>query len=242
MGVNGHWYVEITKQGFWRGSPHLWQNRYVMSGATPSAGDAGTVIAALHDIENVIHPAQDSAHGVGFVKGSAYPSGSGPAFAVTEYNTSEGFGSATGFSGPTWSEDTMTWAPTLETCALVETRLTGLSSSGKPLALKKYIRGVNSGAAEDIVAGQMAAADIAGITAACAPWKTGMGSSSWVVIAPSGAQAALPPVCQNYLVAHQIPRGRRKKKVTSGGLTLSSLLSAGLSAAEAAAVIALAAG
>lgn len=242
MGVNGHWYVEVSKQGFWRGSPHQWQNRYIMSGAQPSASDANTVANALKVIEDQIHPSASAAHGVGFLRASSYGSGSGAPFAVVEYNVGGGSGSATGFTGPAWGSETITWAPTLETCLLVETRVTGLSSSGKPVYLRKYFRGINSGETEDNTSDQVAAPDVAGVEAAVLPWKTGMGSGSWVVIAASGAQAASAPVCSPYLVAHQIPRGRRRKTSSGSSLSLASLLADGLTAAQAAAIISVAAG
>jgi len=243
MGVNGHWYIEITKQAFWRGAPHVWQNRYVMSGAQPSASDAGTVITALKDIEDVLQPSQGAGHGVGFVRGSAYGSGSGAPFEVLEYNASEGSGTATGFTGGAWTGYDLGWAPTLETCLMIETPVTGLSSTGKPVSLRKYIRGVASGSNEAETSGQVAADDITGVEAAVLPWKTGMGASSWVVIAGSGAQASGPPACHPYLVAHQIPRGKKRKtSSSSSAFSLSSLLKDGLTAAEAAAVISLVAG
>jgi hypothetical protein len=243
MGVNGHWYVEITKQAFWRGAPHTFQNRYIMSGAQPSASDAATVITALKDIEDGLFPGAAPAHGVGFVRGSAYGSGSGAPFQVTEYNASEGAGTATGFTGPGWGTPTIVFAPTLETCLMVETPITGLSSTGKPVRLRKYFRGIASGADEPQSTGQVAAGDITGVNALVLPWKTGMGASNWVVIAPSGAQASAAPVCYPYLVAHQIPRGRKKASSSGGSdLSLGSLLRDGLTAAQAAAIISVAAG
>lgn len=215
MGVNGHWYIEIRKQAFWRGVPHVWDNRYVMSGAQPSGADAITVIGALHDIEDVIYPTTAHDAGVGFVDGKAYPSGKGAPFAQVNYNESQGAGTATGFTG---GEGSMAWAPTLETCLLVATPITGLSSSGKPITLRKYFRGLNAGSVEDTTGAELPGAVVTYVNAAVLPWKTGMGSSSWVVIAPSGAQASGAPVCSPYLHNHQIPRGRKKKKVSSSVL------------------------
>lgn len=223
MGVNGHWYVEIKKQAFWRGNPHTWVNRYILSGSQPSGSDAETVISALHDIEDQMEPAHASGAGIGFVIGSAYPSGSGGPFAVVPYNTSEGAGSATGFSGAGWTDADQGWAPTLETCMMMETPITGLNSRGKPISLRKYFRGVMSGGNEAEGTTGVTADDITGSEAVCLPWKTGMGSSNWVVIAPSGAQASGPPVCHPFLVNHQIPRGRKRKPASSGsGFLLSA--------------------
>lgn len=232
MGVNGHWYVEIKKQAFWRGNPHTWVNRYILSGAQPSGADAITVIGALHDIEDQMEPAHTSGAGIGFVVGNAYPSGSGGPFATVAYNTSEAQGSATGFTGAQWTDADQSWAPTLETCMMMETPITGLNSRGKPISLRKYFRGVNSGGNEAEGTNGITADDITGSQTVCLPWTTGMGSSNWVVIAPSGAQASGPPKCHPFLVNHQIPRGRKRKPQQGGaGFLLSTAEKAVLAAA-----------
>lgn len=217
MGVNGHWYVELEKQAFWRGAPHTWVNRYVMSGAQPSASDAQSVITALHLIENDLHPPMAAGVGVGYVQGRAYPSGKGTFFANVDYNVSKASGTATGFHGPPDSGD-LVWAPTLETCLLIETRLQGLSSTGKPTYLRKYFRGCSTGAAQDNVAGGIPAGTITDLNALTTPWQTGMGSQNWVVIGNSGSQASAAPTVHPFLVAHQVPRGKKKKPSSASGL------------------------
>jgi hypothetical protein len=219
MGVNGHWYIEMEKQAFWRGVTHTFINRYVMSGAQPSATDAESVITAIHAIENQIFPMTGAGQGVGFVQGRAYPSGSGTFYANVNYNTSLAAGTATGFDTAGSSTLARVWAPTLETCLLLETLMTGLNSKGKPIYNRKYYRGVYAGPTEDNADGTLPGGVIATVAAITAPFKSGMGSSDWVVIANSGAQASLPPTAHPYLVARQIPRGKKKKTTSSGVLS-----------------------
>lgn len=219
MGVNGHWYIEQEKQAYWRGINKSFVNRYVMSGAQPTAAEAITVINALAVIEDAIFPQTAAGEGVGRVQGRAYPSGKGSFFASVNWNTSLEPATALGFTGPTWTPHYISWAPTLETCLLCETPINGLSSTGKPVSLRKYFRGINSGTSEDSGPGVINPADVTGIEGVIAPWWTGMGANNWVVIANSGNQASSAPTVHPFLVAHQVPRGRKKKASSSSILT-----------------------
>lgn len=214
MGVNGHWYVELEKQAYWRGQQHTYVNRYIMSGAQPSATDATSVITALHGIEDTVMPHQATGSGVGFVQGRAYPSGKGSYYAFVNYNISKAPTTATGFTGPTTAYTSLAFGGVLENSVVVETRLNALSSTGKPIFLRKYLRGFLPNTAEDNTATPIIAADLAKINTAVAPWWTGMGTSNWVVIGSSGAQAASAPAALPYVGNRQVPKGRKKKKVT----------------------------
>lgn len=219
MGVNGHWYVEIEKQGFWRGSPHTWVNRYVMSGAQPSAADALTVIGALKHIEDVVYPELGGGVGVGFVEGRAYPSGNGSSFASVAYNTSLAPATATGFAGPTGGYASLDFSTTLESCLVIETKLAGLSSTGKPVFLRKYFRGISDANTESVGNTPIAAGDLAIIKASTVPWQTGVGASNWVVIGNSGAQAQSAPQPLQYVGNRQVPKGRKRTGTSSLSLT-----------------------
>lgn len=219
MGVNGHWYVEIRKQAYWRGNQHTWVNRYVMSGAQPSASDAQSVITAIKNIENSIYPVKAGGAGVGFVDGKAYPSGKGSYFAIIEYNASLAPGTATGFTSGAYGGDASpTWGETLENCFLLETPVTGLSSTGKPVALRKFYRGLSGGTEESDQPGQISGEITAAVNTATLPFRTGMGSSNWVVIGNNGEQASGPPQMRPYIYNRQVPKGR-KKKVSASLLT-----------------------
>jgi hypothetical protein len=218
MGVNGHWYVEIRKQAFWRGNPHTWVNRYVMSGAQPSAADAVTVISAIKGIEDNIYPHVAADAGVGFVDGKAYPSGKGTFFAYVPYNESQAAGSATGFTGSVYGGSPPVWANTLEVCFMMETPLNGLSSSGKPVYLRKFYRGMAGGDIESDVPGGIGSALITFFEQMVLPFQTGIGANNWVVIGNNGEQASGPPTLKPFMFNRQIPKGRKKKPTTSAGL------------------------
>jgi hypothetical protein len=223
----GHWYIEIEKQAFWRGNPHTWVNRYVMSGLTPSASAAATVINALKNIEEQLHAAVTSGAGVGFVEGRAYGATGGPPFETFGYNEGLTPTTATGFAGAGWSGTEQAPAPALETCMMVETPLLGLSTSGKPVSLKKYFRGATYGVDEDYSAAAINPTDQAGITALVLPWQTGLGDPGSQVISPTGRTPAGPPTAHPFIVNHQVPRGR-KKAAASSLVGVSGSLDAGI--------------
>lgn len=237
MGVNGHWYVELEKQAYWRGNPHTYVNRYVMSGAQPSAADATTVITALKGIEDHVFPHVAADMGVGFVEGRAYPSAKGGPFATVAYNTSLSAATATGFTGPSTAYTSLNFGTTLESCLVVETKLQGLSTTGKPIYLRKYLRGFYHNVAEEGVVTPIASADLAQIAGYTAPWMTGVGASNWVVIGNSGAQAAVAPAALKWTGNRQVPKGRKKKTSSSANPTfriinLKALEDDGLALAE----------
>lgn len=214
----GHWYIELEKQGYWRGEQHTWVNRYVMSGSDPSSSDATTVIQALHDIETKIHFPVSSGGGWGFVEGRAYGSGGGYPFATIAWNTSLVPSSATGFTGTVYPSGPAYTPGPLESCLLIETKINGLNSRGKPIYLRKYIRALatNIGTSTDQL--PLPTAFLSAVATAVAPWQTGMGANSWVVIAVSGRQAASAPTVHNFGVNHQVPRGRKRKTSSSSPL------------------------
>jgi hypothetical protein len=107
---------------------------------------------------------------------------------------------------------------------LLETKLAGLNSRGKPKYLRKYYRGSMYGASEDNSANGIPGPDLTGIAAITAVFRTGMGTNNYVVIGVSGAQASVSPVCHPFLVAHQIPRGRKKKSSSSSNSLLSDAI------------------
>lgn len=221
----GHWYIEVRKQAYWRGALHTWVNRYVMSGSDPTSAQATQVIGIIKGIENKLHPLQGGGGAVGFLEGSAYGSAGGPPFAVVTYATAGATTGGTGFAGLT-APTGQQWAPQLEVCLLLETRLNGLSASGKPVSLRKFYRG-NMFPNEDYQAGPIGAADLAQIASITAPFQTGMGDNNWVVIGTSGKQAAAAPAAKAYLVNRQIPKGKsRKKSSGNGGGVLGDLTSA----------------
>lgn len=211
----GKWYVESEKQAFWRGKPHTWVNRYVMSGDDPSSASAITVMHAIMAIEQQLHASFPAGQGVGFVQLRAYLSTGGAPFAYVQVNPLATAAGASGFSGATWAGSTQAVAPTLENCMLLETPLLGLSSSGKPLFLRKFYRGAVYGAEEDYISNTIPGADLAGIKAATAPFFTGLGGTGYQVVSPSALRAvAGPPAPAAYIANRQVPKGRKKKPVT----------------------------
>jgi hypothetical protein len=218
MGVNGHWYVEIEKQAFWRGAPKTFVNRYVMSGSQPAASDATTVISALKGIEDQVYPQIGAGQGYGFVQGRAYPSGKGTFFAKVDYNPSKAQASSTGYAGIQSGQTLVEIADTIEVCLIAETRLQGQSSTGKAMYLRKYFRGISGRTQGAEPGADLPPGTVAAIEGVIAPWRTGVGASNWVVIGNSGEQAAAAPTVQPFLGNHQVPRGKKRKASTKSSL------------------------
>lgn len=227
-----HWEIQIQKQAFWRGRPHIWNNRYIMSGPNPTAAQAVTVINALHDIENAVYGPQAAGAGVGFVRGKAYPAGLGSYFASVLWNDTEAPATATGFTGHSYSG--LGWGVDLENCLDIRMPLTGLSSRGKPVYVRKFFRGFVSFNGANTTT-PIPSTDRNYIAATVLPWQTGMGANNWVVIGKSGRQASGPPQVEQYIGAHQVPRGRRKPKSATTTAAFNQGVGVGIAAGAAAA-------
>jgi hypothetical protein len=230
----GHWYVEVQKQAWWRGVQHLWVNRYVLSGSDPTASQGESVAYYLLQMENKLYPNVEAGIGVGFVKASAYKSTGGAPLATYYSNESQSPSSATGFTGPSSTYATLSWQNTLEVCLDVRTELTALSSSGKPVYLRKFYRGFLHGG-EDNGSTPIASGDLTAIDATLAELQTGIGSTSYVVIGPSGGLASGAPTAQPHLGNHQIPRGRKRSRASETSSAYASGVVAGAALGGAAA-------
>lgn len=209
--------VQITKQGWWRGVNTTFQNDYWLSG-TPSGSAMQTIINGLKDIEDTLFPTCDEHLGVGFVDGKLYGPGNGPPIAEVQYNQGGGVSTSTGFTGPSTAYGILTFQGTLENALEVRSTVNGLSKTGKPIHLRKLFRGIacieSAGADSPINSN-----DLAAIHTNCLPWVTGIAGTSFVVVSPKGSTVSLGPTAQPYIVNRQKPRGRKRKAVTSNGVT-----------------------
>jgi len=219
--------IEITLQGYWRGSQHTWQNAFWLSGGAITAADATTCINALKTTIGQVYPAVSSGSGVGFVEGKAYGPGGGAPIAEVAYNTSLAVATATGFAGPTSAYTSLGFGGTLENCLEIVTPAVGLSTRGKPVFLRKYIRGITPTNPEDFNTTPIAAADITKIVAAVASWQTGLGTTGRVVAGQEGRLPSAPPTVQKFIGNHQVPRGRKRSTSSRVGQAASSGLALG---------------
>lgn len=210
----GHWYIELEKQGFWRGKVHTWVNRYVMSGPDPTSSVAVNIMGQIKNAEDHIYPSRTAGVGVGFVIAKAYLSTGHAPFATVPYNTSLNAASATGFSGPATAYTSLTWSNQLEACLDVRALLPNLSISGKPVYLRKYYRGFLHTQAEDGGVTPIAAADITEINSNLGLLTNGGLPNGITVIGLAQAVTPSAFTAQTFTGNHQIPRGKKKKKVT----------------------------
>jgi hypothetical protein len=221
------WYVDITKQAYWRGINTTFNNRYYLSGGDPTAGVAEAAIADLHSIENRIFPNISAGQGVGFTEGKAYRSTGGAPIAVVDYNSSLAIDSATGMTGTTVSGAPMAWAATLEVCLETRMLMLGLSTRGKPIYCRKFFRGTSfTGANEPTAPTNIPAPIITAYNALILPWQTGLATSFVTVVGTDGrtASASIPPTVQPALGNHQKPRGKKRSSSSSSSATSQSAL------------------
>lgn len=220
----GHWYVEITKQCYWRGILTKWNNRYILSGVDPSASDATATINALKGIEDNIHPEVPAGGAIGFLEGRAYSGSGGAPIATVTYGAAGVATGQTGFAGPGLTTPVQPVFGPMEVCLDIRVPLAGLSSRGKPVFCRKYIRGWGITDFDGSGAAQLPSDWITAIEGFVAPWHTGLGPNSYVVIGRSGRQPSGAPVCEPFLGNHQKPRGRKRKATVPPTSLLSTTL------------------
>lgn len=224
MAKTGHPNVVIDHGTNWRGKAHRWSTVYNLSGSTPNTADQISMMDALVDIENQILWG-GGPNLAGFLEARFYTGQGGAPTTVIPFGDIDTPSGWTAYSGTGWSTGpAFGEAGAAESCLIVETKLNGLSSTGKPVYLRKYLHAVPAFPAAAIGSQQIPSADITSLNAYVKKWTDGSLTNGVVVIGPSGRQAASAPSVQSALGNHQMPRGRRQKKASSGGL-LSGLIS-----------------
>lgn len=216
MAKTGHPNVVIDHAILWRGAPHRWSTVYNLSGTTPVSSDQYALMEELLAIENDILPPSVSENS-GFLRARFYNgSGGAPTYTIN-FGVLETPSTWAPYASGTvpWTSVAEGLAPA-EVCFNIKTPLTGLSSSGKPVHLEKYFHGVPAYDSS----GELASGIQTAINSAVAPWASGLATGARVVISPSGRQSSSAPTVQPYCGNHQMPRGRKRKSVSSGLLKL----------------------
>jgi hypothetical protein len=106
----------------------------------------------------------------------------------------------------------------------------GKNTKGKTIYLRKYFHDVQSGAGDPNAHDALVDA-----TALLAPFNVGAGPHSVVPCSPTSGHTGGPWTIETHLYTHQLRKGKKKKKPTAG--FLSQLISLGMDAASAAALI-----
>lgn len=227
MAKTGHPNFDYTISSPWRVANHNWHLVGNHSGSSLSAADAQTFMEGPDSpmalcFAPFIHPVTST------IERSAYYDGinSAPIFTAT-YSTGSPAPADIRPSGDAF-DNVLSGQEPLEVCVMLEARV-GLSSRSKPVYMRKFIHAVPAG---NLSAGTGNIPTYS-FTGAAATAATKMGDGSWfgnrVYISPTGRQ----PASNDWEALavpgnHQMPRGRKRKSVSSG----SSLFDTALKLAE----------
>lgn len=192
---------------YWRGNIHRWSTVYRFSG-TVSSGDIPTAIGYIHNMEQAVCYPAPGGGGGGIWEIAFYNQASGGVpISVTTYFDPSTPGTWIPYDGSAWSSLTTALEGNAEVALQVKW-LAGLSSSGKPVAFRKWYHAVpqlaSGNTAPDVSTGNRTSIQNV-IQSQLAP-VAGLG----LLLGNSSRIAAATPVVQAFFGNHQMPRGRRK--------------------------------
>lgn len=232
MAKTGHPNFVYKISSPWRGTRHTWSITGNHSGSSLSSGDAETFMTGESSPFTLSYapfmtagPAESTTYAEFWhqLTGVAYYDGSDSAAVFeADYDVDSPPPDNLLPNGTAFSEVTSPYS-VLEACVCLQAVI-GLSKTGKPVLVRKFIHGVANGANALNVDGTNTLSLTDGGTAAMQSQSNGDWYGNRVYIAPSGNQpgasdwSAIPG-------QHQMPRGRRKVTAKAGAAAQSTLLS-----------------
>lgn len=222
MAKTGYGNFDYTYEALWRGAPHQFHVGGNHSGAAFNASDAQSFMEGESSVAALSIAPFQSNPGVSVIS-SRYYNGVqatpvyeriyGEEYPVPEAIRPTMAAYTTGGGGPVLP---------LEVCVMVESPA-GMSKTGKPVYLRKFLRGAPVGALD--VSGSGDAIFTIGAEGAAA--ATAYGDGSWfgerVYIGPSGTQGTSTSwIALQQPGNHQVPRGRKRKGSVANSRTLLS--------------------
>jgi hypothetical protein len=196
---------------YWRGAVHRWSTVYQFVG-TPSSGITTTDCHTLLDADNKMLYATGPSRG-GSYECAIYNQASGgvPVAVYTAFDWTAPAGWLVG-SASAWATPSANPAEPAEAAMLVEWPA-GLSSSGKPVRLRKWYHMVPTssaiGGAVDIVT-----SDYTPLLAAATSLVGVLSSKGLVLGSSTGRFAGTAPIIDRFYCNHQMGRGRKRKVTT----------------------------
>lgn len=200
---------------YWRGAVHRWSTVYQFVGTPSTTIDAGACTALLTADDKMCYGNGIAANG-GTYECSIYNVASGgvPIANVVRFDW-ETPGAWIAYAATSWGSVTGTFSNNAEDALLVEWHA-GLSSSGKPVSLRKWYHAVPIITAASN-AQNVAAANVTSLTTAANALVNVLGSYG-LTLGSSAGRFAGSAFVQPYLANHQMPRGRRRRAlVTASG-------------------------
>lgn len=207
----GNYRAVVRHVRYWRGIPQKWSTVY-QYGGVPSIpidnGDAEAVLTADDNLCWGLSPADGGTYGCDIYN---QVSGGVPIASVRLFDP-EDTGAWPGFSGGAWGGGTLGQLSSAETALQIEWAA-GLSSSGKPVKLRKWIHAVQDTGAQG-PAVDLDSSLVTSLTVGANLVQHALGAKGLSLQSASGRLAGEAVVLPHY-GNHQMPKGRKRKALVS---------------------------
>lgn len=201
----------VRHVGYWRGEIHRWSTVYGFNGVPSPALDAAACDAVMNADSDMCFGPSPTDGGVFEV--AIYDSASGGVPLVEKvYFDYTDPGSWTGYNGTAWTVTSAPVYPVREVALQVEWAA-GLSSSGKPVKLRKWFHSVPDQGTPQ-AGPDVPTVDVTSLTVGATALQHCLGAYSLSMASVAGRLAGEATVLHNY-GNHQMPRGRRRPPLVS---------------------------
>lgn len=201
----------VRHVGYWRGQIHRWSTSYVYSGTADSPPSGADCLKMLQWDDAMCYGGSASESGT--YECAVYDmSRKGTHIAIITLFDWKDPGTWVNMAGTAWTTTGVFQDPTRENALVVEWA-GGLGATGKPVYFRKWYHAVPVSSTTGAGA-QISAADQASLLAHARTAQGIHGDNGLLLQAKSGRIAGEPRVL-NYYGNHQMPKGRRKKKVSA---------------------------
>lgn len=199
---------------YWRGNPHKWSTVWPFTG-TFASSSYNSVCVQLHAMEQAVNYVESGGGGGGVYEVALYDQASGGVpVQVISYFDPEIPGDWIAYTGSAWTTTGEQLVSAAEVALQVEWP-GGLSSSGKPVAFRKWFHSVPANPSTP-PAPDVSTADKGTLASAFEGTLDAIGGLG-APMGRGGRLAATTPVISSFFGNHQMPRGRRKPPTRISG-------------------------
>lgn len=207
----------VDHVGYWRGTIHKWSTSYEFTGSGTTPNTAACTALATAD-SNMCYSSVSGGNG-GICEVRFYNSSGGVPIVTETFFDYAVPGDWIKYLSGAYASKTVSPEAALETALLVEWPA-GLSSTGKPVYFRKWFHAVKQSVnAEGDSSGDMVTADVTSLTTYAETLATCLASGYGLALGNARRLAGTSPQVSIYYSNHQMPKGRRRKTVSSGGTT-----------------------
>lgn len=200
---------------YWRGAIHKWSTDYVYTGTLSGTLSAGHCELMLDTERPMLYSGAQAVGGSFGCEVYDAIAGGSPLASYTAFDYTVP-GDWVPYSGTAWPS--AAWDPELaaEPCLIVDWP-GGLSRTGKPVFFRKYLHAIPVSQAADPGDPDVTSGSVTSL-AAQANLMLGLFSDVGLHLGSVGGRLAGNPVVKNFYGNHQMPRGRRLKRVVTNAL------------------------